>query len=147
MFLSDIMTASKYTCLATLVHKQMHRGTLKVRADVVVPSFDNIKFHCYAELNSKRFLCCGVDNPYFLIERARIDENFKQKKLAKDAGKSDAILDLDAVVDWVRIYQSKHLFNNKNPWWEPVQLLMTNLCSNNKLLPLRISVCCFANSG
>ena len=103
----------------------MHRGTLKVRADVVVPSFDNIKFHCFAELTSKRFLCCGVDNPYFLIERARIDENYKPKKGNLDsskekAGLSDAILELDSVLDWVRIYQSKHLFNNNKPWWETV---------------------------
>jgi hypothetical protein len=122
-----------------------------VKADTVVPSFDNIKFHCFASVTSKRVLCCGVDSPYLLIERARIkriqtgDEHDPYRKMKAEKG--EAILDLKNVIDWVRIYQSKHIFGEKNPWWDSVKLLMTNLCSNNKLLPLRISVFNYQNSG
>jgi len=52
-------------------------GTLKIKADFVIESKDSIEFHCLGDLVSKRIFCCGIDNPYLLIERARTLEETK----------------------------------------------------------------------
>ena len=74
--LSELMAAPKQTMLGTLVHKACHRGTLKIKADPVNLTDDSMSFHCSAEVDSKKYLCCGFDNPYILIERARVNPNY-----------------------------------------------------------------------
>ena len=64
--------ASKATFCTALVHKKLLRGTLKIKADAVCVSNDSIKIHFTGNLVSKKFYCCGYDNPYLLIERARM---------------------------------------------------------------------------
>lgn len=37
---------------------------------------DTLKIHFIGDIVSQKFLCCGTDNPYLLIERARLlDDN------------------------------------------------------------------------
>ena len=60
----------KFCCPLTI--KKYLRGTLKIKADSVNISHDTIKIHFGADLVSKKYFCCGYDNPYLLIERARL---------------------------------------------------------------------------
>ena len=62
-----------------LVQKTMLRGTLSVKADFVNMSDDSIDFKCRGDLVSKKTLCCGYDNPYIMIERARLKEDALQE--------------------------------------------------------------------
>ena len=71
-FLIDILRSPKGVYLATLVNEGKHSGTLKIKADILNQSGDDIKFHCQASLITKRVLCCGTDSPYLMIERARV---------------------------------------------------------------------------
>ena len=73
--LSEIMVAPKMTIMATLVRNSRHHGTLKIKADPVNLTDDTIKLLLSAKLISKKYLCCGFDNPYVLIERARINHD------------------------------------------------------------------------
>lgn len=70
------------------MHKKHLRGTLKIKADCVNISQDSIKIHFLGNLVSKKFFCCGFDNPYLLIERARLlttQEIEDKKKKERDA--------------------------------------------------------------
>ena len=60
-----------------------------MRADFVNMSEDSISFHCNADLVSLKTLCCGFDNPYILIERARLkhEESVEEHQLMN--GKND----------------------------------------------------------
>ena len=70
--LSEVMNApgQKYCCPLTI--KKYLRGTLKIKADSVNISQDKINLQFGANLVSKKYFCCGYDNPYLLIERARL---------------------------------------------------------------------------
>ena len=74
--LSELMGAPQATMMGTLVKDRCHRGTLKIKADPVNLSEDTIKFHTTASVVSKKYLCCGFDNPYMLIERARVNPDY-----------------------------------------------------------------------
>ena len=47
----------------------------------------------------------------------------------------------------VRVEKSNVMFDSTEPWWETMQLTMTEFCNNNKFLPIRLSVYSFSNSG
>ena len=47
----------------------------------------------------------------------------------------------------VRVYKTANAYDDINPWWEPTTLFMTELCNNNKNLPMRISCFNYTNSG
>ena len=83
--LSHIMMAPKATFCTALVHKKLLRGTLKIKADAVCVSNDSIKIHFTGNLVSKKFYCCGYDNPYLLIERARMmtEADLREKSQAE----------------------------------------------------------------
>ena len=87
--LSDIMDAPGQKFCCALVHKKHLRGTLKIKADSVNVSQDTIKIHFLGNLESKKYFCCGYNNPYLLIERARLlsagEIAEKQKKEREEA--------------------------------------------------------------
>ena len=58
-----------------------YRGKLKVRADKIKKTDDQVKFSVQAELKSRKFLCFRQDNPYLLIERSMKNNNKSQKML------------------------------------------------------------------
>lgn len=70
--MADIMNMPRQVFTSALVHKKALRGTLKIKADVVSFSNDSIKLQFLGDVKSTKFLCCGSDNPYLLIERARM---------------------------------------------------------------------------
>lgn len=70
--LSTIMQAPRLEFCCALTHKKLLRGTIKIKADCVIVSNDTIKLHLNGELKSRKFLCCGTDNPYLYVERARL---------------------------------------------------------------------------
>lgn len=72
ILLKDIVQAPSKLFSCALVHKKDHRGTLRIKADVVSASNDMLKIHFNGNIVSRKFLCCGCDNPYLLIERARL---------------------------------------------------------------------------
>jgi len=45
------------------------------------------------------------------------------------------------VVRWNVVYRSEHINNNLNPYWEPFQLTLEELCYGDLDWPLRITVC------
>ena len=97
--LTDIMMAENQTVEIDLRHKSKpgsSRGLLKIFADSVNATEDVIKFQICASLKTKKVLCFGTDNPYLLIERARVN-NHK---------------------DYVRVLQTQYKFNCKEPWWD-----------------------------
>lgn len=65
------MTAETWTLKKKLFKQDKEMGTLKIKADCINKSDDTTKFLCRAQLVSRKWLCCGKDNPYLLIERAR----------------------------------------------------------------------------
>ena len=54
---------------------------------------------------------------------------------------------LELVTDWVRVLKTEHCFQKRNPMWAPADVKMTTLCSNNKTLPIRFTICNFNNQG
>ena len=78
----DILVAPKQNFNSALVHKKLLRGTLKIKADFVNVSSDSLKIHFMGDLVSRKFLCCGFDNPYLLVERARLmtAEDLQEKR-------------------------------------------------------------------
>lgn len=47
----------------------------------------------------------------------------------------------------MRVFKTEYRFGDKNPLWDPYEIKMTTLCSNNKTLPLRFTVLNFNNQG
>lgn len=72
IFLREIMNAPNRKFSSALVHKKDLRGTLEIKADLVSSSNDFLQIHFFGSIKSRKFLCCGADNPYLLIERARL---------------------------------------------------------------------------
>ena len=63
---------------------------MKIKADFVNVSGDSLKIHFMGNLVSKKFLCCGFDNPYLLVERARLmtaEDLQEKRRLEKEAAK------------------------------------------------------------
>ena len=72
ILLSDIIYAPEMSYSTAIIKKTMLRGTLTVKADYVNMSNDKINLNLKADLVSMKTLCCGYDNPFILIERARL---------------------------------------------------------------------------
>ena len=70
--MGDIMLAKKRTFCCALVHDKLFQGTLKIKADLVNISEDTIKLAFAGNVVSNKFICFGFDNPYMIIERARL---------------------------------------------------------------------------
>lgn len=49
--------------------------------------------------------------------------------------------------EFVRTLKTSYKFENKNPWWDAVQMTMTEFCNNSKYLPIKMSVYSYQNSG
>ena len=49
--------------------------------------------------------------------------------------------------DFVQVYKTNYKFDEANPWWDPYDMHMSELCNNNKNLPLRLTVASYTNSG
>ena len=47
----------------------------------------------------------------------------------------------------LRVQKTGVKFDTTNPWWDTMQLGMTEFCNNDKYLPIRFSVYSFSNSG
>ena len=96
-----------------------------MRADKIKKTDDIVKFSVRAELKSRKFLCFRQDNPYLLIERAKKNSN----------------------KDMLRVTKTNIKFDTTTPWWDTMQLSMTEFCNNDKYLPIRFTVYSFSNSG
>ena len=61
---------------------------------------------------------------------------------------TNAIKTVHLVKDWVRVCQTNYIFDTANNLnFDQINMKITDLCANNKTLPLRLSVFCFKNSG
>ena len=49
--------------------------------------------------------------------------------------------------DFVQVHKTNYKFDETNPWWDPYEMPMSELCNNNKNLPLRLTVASYTNSG
>lgn len=49
--------------------------------------------------------------------------------------------------DLVRVFKTSSKFDDSKPWWDAHSMSMTEFCNNNKLLPIRLSVYNYVNSG
>ncbi len=49
--------------------------------------------------------------------------------------------------DFVQVHKTNYKFDETNPWWDPYEMNMSELCNNNKNLPLRLTVASYTNSG
>jgi hypothetical protein len=49
--------------------------------------------------------------------------------------------------EWMKVFKTEFKYDEVNPWWDAYEMTMTDFCNNNKTLPIRISVCCYRNSG
>ena len=149
---------------------------MKIKADLVNISDDTIKLAFTGNVISNKFLCFGFDNPYVLIERARLytEQEMAEKKLReqnliasknkrgrrknikletiRENTQEDAIKNViksvDMVKDWVRVYKSDFKFDkSKDLHFHNIEMKMSDLCANKKILPLRISVRNYQNAG
>ena len=174
--LSDIMRAPKKQFTCALVHKKHLRGTLQIKVDSVNVSEDAIDIHFNADLVSKKYFCCGFDNPYLLIERARLmnDEDVAEKLQAEkeaqallnlnvpgrrrknkkksaqelEADIEKTVKNVDLVKDWVRIFKTDFIFNQHAGLnFDSIKMKLTDFCANNKTLPIRINAYSYENSG
>ena len=95
------------------VRNTTNRGTLIVRADKIKKTADIVKFQISADLNSKKFLCFGFNDPFLTIERSRQVETEQDQ-------------------DLVKVFSTLIAYDDISPWWEPDTLSMTEFCNNNK---------------
>lgn len=51
-----------------------------MKADIVNSSADNLRFLARSELVPHKWMCFGFDNPYLLIERARLLSKEQESK-------------------------------------------------------------------
>ena len=59
-----------------------------------------------------------------------------------------AVKSTDKIKDWVRVTKTAVIFDKcKNLNFEHINFKLTDFCNNNKVLPIRISVYCYANAG
>lgn len=126
--LSQLMMSEKQTIQKKLYNLQESdkvRGKIKIQADAIKKTEDIIKFQITANLQSRKFLCFGEDNPYLMIERGKIEQPG----------------------EWMRVFKTEFKYDEVNPWWDAYQMSMTNFCNNNKTLPIRISVRSYRNAG
>ena len=49
--------------------------------------------------------------------------------------------------DFVQVYKTRDKFDETNPWWDPVEMPLSELCNGNKNLPVRFTVASYTNSG
>jgi len=49
--------------------------------------------------------------------------------------------------EFVRVYKTNYGFNTHEPSWDPVTMNMSELCNNNKFLPIRLTVKSQGNTG
>ena len=172
--LSDIISAPKMKFVCALVHRKVLRGTLQIKVDIVNLKDDTIDMDWTGDLVSKTYYCCGFDNPYILIERARLltredlaekekaekearallnfsskrRKSKKTKEQEQEAACDKMVKQVDMVKDWVRICQTKFIFNQHTDLnFDHVSMKMTDFCNNNKTLPIRINVFSYENSG
>ena len=47
----------------------------------------------------------------------------------------------------MQVYKTDYRFDEHAPWWDPYEMSMSELCNNNKNLPLRLTVASYTNSG
>ena len=47
----------------------------------------------------------------------------------------------------MQVYKTDYRFDEYKPWWDPYEMGMSELCNNNKNLPLRLTVASYTNSG
>ena len=47
----------------------------------------------------------------------------------------------------MQVYKTSYKFDEAKPWWDPYEMSMSELCNNNKNLPLRLTVASYTNSG
>ena len=96
-------------------------------------------------------MCCfGIDNPYLLIERHRtLEESSKSASIMKESVEEETKPPAYSknTEDWVRVLKTNYTFDNKNPLWDPIACSMSEICNSNKVLPLRLSVYSYDNSG
>lgn len=102
--IGKIIGATKQTYVSELLDDKntRSRGKLIVRLDNVNISNDEARMKISSNLIPIATLCCaGINNPYYIISRARSSEN---------------------VDEFVRIYRSPTLMNNTRPIWNPSKL-------------------------
>ena len=49
--------------------------------------------------------------------------------------------------DFVQVYKTNYKFDETNPWWDPHEMPLSELCNNNKNLPVRFTIGSYTNSG
>ncbi len=102
--IGKIIGAPRQTFLSdlTLENDKKSRGKIIVRLDSVSKNNDEVRMKLSARLTPKATLCCdGINNPYFVISRARDHTNTSE---------------------FVRVYQSDHVRNNPNPSYVPMKI-------------------------
>lgn len=83
-------------------------------------SNDEARMKLSANLVPFATLCCaGINNPYYVISRARSAENTDE---------------------FVRIYRSPGMVNNTKPIWNPCKIKVSQLCNGDLTLPIMIEV-------
>ena len=109
------------------------RGQIKIKADCVNVTGDTFKLQFSGEVTSKKFFCCGEDNPYLLFERARLLTEREQAQRAKvpkkqapllsfrrlkinRVGTEEEIMDravknTDLTKDWVRVTSTNQIYD------------------------------------
>ena len=81
-----------------------------MRVDSVKQSNDELRMKISANLQPISSLCCnGVNNPYFVISRARDETN---------------------LTEFVRVYKSPHMVNNPSPAFNPIKLKLAQVCNS-----------------
>ena len=133
---SDIIFAPKRMFTCALISKKRLRGNIEIRADFINISNDKIEMHIRGELVSQKYFCCGGNNPYLLIERARLmndqeiaerdaaereteSRKYVSKRRRKNKKKATVVEDqtskviksLKNVLDWVRVIKTDFIFD------------------------------------
>eukprot|EP00347_Sterkiella_histriomuscorum_P005523 403356292 len=120
--IGKIIGSNKQTYVNDLLNDKntTSRGKIIVRLDNVNQSNDEARMKISANLTPFATLCCaGINNPYYIISRARSAENMDE---------------------FVRIYKSQNMVNNTRPIWNPNKLKISQICNGDLNLPIKIEV-------
>ena len=120
--IGKIFGCAKQTFVADLtqIKGKDSRGKIVIRLDNVNESSDEAKFKFSAKLVPKKgCLCGGVNNPFYVISRAR---------------------DMNKLDEFERVNKCQNFINNINPVFNASSIKMSTLCNGNKDLPIKIEL-------
>ena len=77
-------------------------------------------------------------------DKEKVEVNEKDAQEEKDQDAINAVKNIKDIKDWVRVLKTDFIFNKSSGLnFNPINIKMTDFCSNNKMLPIRLNMYCY----